>query len=69
MEDAIQMYQTLHKWDEALELAKATVNLICCREKIQNFQNYPGYDQLKTAYYRALNDTGQDAKAAEVSWK
>lgn len=25
VEEAIEMYQTLHKWDEALELAKATV--------------------------------------------
>ncbi|VDN19236.1 unnamed protein product [Cylicostephanus goldi] len=46
------MYQTLHKWDEALELAKAT--------------NYGGYEQLKANYYRALFDTGQDAKAAEI---
>ncbi|KHJ87890.1 hypothetical protein OESDEN_12325 [Oesophagostomum dentatum] len=27
VEEAIEMYQTLHKWDEALELAKATVGL------------------------------------------
>uniref|UniRef100_A0A0K0DN97 Intraflagellar transport protein 172 n=1 Tax=Angiostrongylus cantonensis TaxID=6313 RepID=A0A0K0DN97_ANGCA len=52
VEEAIEMYQTLHKWDEALELAKAT--------------NYSGYEQLKANYYRALFDTGQDAKAAEL---
>ncbi|VDM52610.1 unnamed protein product [Angiostrongylus costaricensis] len=52
IEEAIEMYQTLHKWDEALELAKAT--------------NYSGYEQLKANYYRTLFDTGQDAKAAEV---
>ncbi|RCN37320.1 tetratricopeptide repeat protein [Ancylostoma caninum] len=52
VEEAIEMYQALHKWDEALELAKAT--------------NYSGYEQLKASYYRALFDTGQDAKAAEL---
>ncbi|KAJ1353159.1 Intraflagellar transport protein osm-1 [Parelaphostrongylus tenuis] len=52
IEEAIEMYQTLHKWDEALELAKAT--------------NYSGYEQLRANYYRALFDTGQDAKAAEL---
>ncbi|KIH55309.1 tetratricopeptide repeat protein, partial [Ancylostoma duodenale] len=52
VEEAIEMYQSLHKWDEALELAKAT--------------NYSGYEQLKASYYRALFDTGQDAKAAEL---
>lgn len=52
IEAAIGMYTTLHKWDEALELAKAT--------------NYPGYEQLKTSYLRALSDTGQDSKAAEL---
>ncbi|CAI2357816.1 unnamed protein product [Caenorhabditis sp. 36 PRJEB53466] len=52
IESAISMYTNLHKWDEALELAKVT--------------NYPGYDQLKTSYLRALSDTGQDSKAAEL---
>ncbi|GMT33310.1 hypothetical protein PFISCL1PPCAC_24607, partial [Pristionchus fissidentatus] len=52
VEEAIKMYQTLHKWDDALELAKAT--------------NYPGYEQLKATYYRSLADTGQDGKAAEL---
>eukprot|EP00080_Pristionchus_pacificus_P016971 PDM76991.1 osm-1 [Pristionchus pacificus] len=52
VEDAVKMYQTLHKWDDALELAKAT--------------NYTGYEQLKATYYRSLADTGQDGKAAEL---
>ncbi|GMT03452.1 hypothetical protein PENTCL1PPCAC_25626, partial [Pristionchus entomophagus] len=52
VEDAIKMYQTLHKWDDALELAKAT--------------NYSGLEQLKATYYRSLADTGQDGKAAEL---
>ncbi|CAI5455003.1 unnamed protein product [Caenorhabditis angaria] len=52
IEGAVNMYTTLHKWDEALELAKAT--------------NYPGYEQLRTSYLRALHETGQDSKAAEL---
>ncbi|WKY15558.1 hypothetical protein Q1695_000775 [Nippostrongylus brasiliensis] len=52
VEEAIEMYQLLQRWDEALELAKAV--------------NYPGCDQLKANYYRMLFDTGQDAKAAEL---
>lgn len=54
-ESAIGMYTSLHKWDEALELAKVL--------------NYPEYEQLKTSYLRALSDTGQDSKAAEVSFE
>ncbi|PIO75437.1 tetratricopeptide repeat protein [Teladorsagia circumcincta] len=52
IEEAIEMYQLLQKWDEALDIAKAV--------------NYPGFDQLKANYYRTLFDTGQDAKAAEL---
>uniref|UniRef100_A0A1I7TZF2 WD_REPEATS_REGION domain-containing protein n=1 Tax=Caenorhabditis tropicalis TaxID=1561998 RepID=A0A1I7TZF2_9PELO len=51
-ESAIGMYTSLHKWDEALELAKVI--------------NYPNYEQLKSSYLRALNDTGQTSKAAEL---
>nr|CDJ87483.1 intraflagellar transport protein 172 homolog [Haemonchus contortus] len=52
IEEAIEMYQLLQKWDEALSIAKAV--------------NYPGFDQLKANYYRTLFDTGRDAKAAEL---
>ncbi|EFP04115.1 CRE-OSM-1 protein [Caenorhabditis remanei] len=51
-ESAIGMYTSLHKWDEALELARVI--------------NYPEYEQLKTSYLRALSETGQDSKAAEL---
>ncbi|VDO91165.1 unnamed protein product [Haemonchus placei] len=51
IEEAIEMYQLLQKWDEALSIAKAV--------------NYPGFEQLKANYYRTLFDTGRDAKAAE----
>ncbi|CAL2048973.1 unnamed protein product [Caenorhabditis brenneri] len=49
---AIAMYTTLHKWDDALELARQI--------------NYPKYDSLKSAYLRALSETGQDSRAAEL---
>ncbi|CAJ0597757.1 unnamed protein product [Cylicocyclus nassatus] len=52
VEEAVEMYLNLHKWDEALELAKA--------------MNYSGYEQLKSNYFETLLDTGQDAKAAEL---
>ncbi|CAI4221536.1 unnamed protein product [Auanema sp. JU1783] len=52
VDEAVQMYQTLHKWDDALELAKAT--------------HYSGYEQLKSTYLRALYDSGQEGKAADL---
>ncbi|CAJ0935299.1 unnamed protein product, partial [Mesorhabditis belari] len=52
IEEAINMYKSLHKWEEALELARA--------------RNYPGYEQLKMNYHRALAETGQEAKVAEL---
>ena len=36
---------------------------------IQFVQNFPGLEQLKASYYRALFDSGQDAKAAEVRFQ
>ncbi len=52
LDEAIEMYQSLHKWDEALELAEA--------------RSHPDIDSLKAKYYRHLADSGQDEKAAEV---
>ncbi|PIC15412.1 hypothetical protein B9Z55_022396 [Caenorhabditis nigoni] len=51
-EAAIGMYTSLHKWDEAMELAKVI--------------NYQNLDGLKNNYMRALSETGQDSKAAEL---
>ncbi|KAK6046896.1 hypothetical protein COOONC_15599 [Cooperia oncophora] len=61
IEEAIEMYQLLQRWDEALDIAKAVAE-----EATIIVQNYPGFDQLKANYYRTLFDTGQDAKAAEL---
>lgn len=38
VEEAIEMYQKIHKWDKAIELAKAT--------------NYADLENLKSRYYR-----------------
>uniref|UniRef100_A0A915BZY3 Intraflagellar transport protein osm-1 n=1 Tax=Parascaris univalens TaxID=6257 RepID=A0A915BZY3_PARUN len=53
LDEAIEMYQNIHKWEEALELARA--------------RNYPDFESLKARYYRSLFDSGQDEKAAEIS--
>uniref|UniRef100_A0A914XG62 Anaphase-promoting complex subunit 4-like WD40 domain-containing protein n=1 Tax=Plectus sambesii TaxID=2011161 RepID=A0A914XG62_9BILA len=55
LDEAIEMYQSLHKWDEALELAEA--------------RNHPDVESLKAKYYRHLADTGQDEKAGEIKQK
>ncbi|CAJ0583687.1 unnamed protein product, partial [Mesorhabditis spiculigera] len=52
IDEAIGMYKSLHKWEDALELARA--------------RNYPGYEQLRISYHRALAETGQEAKVAEL---
>ncbi|VDM37534.1 unnamed protein product [Toxocara canis] len=53
LDEAIEMYQNIYKWEEALELARA--------------RNYPDFESLKARYYRNLFDSGQDEKAAEIS--
>ncbi|KAM3727543.1 Intraflagellar transport protein [Dirofilaria immitis] len=53
LDEIIEMYQQIGKWEEAFELA-------------QN-QNHPDLETIKSRYYRYLSDTGQDGKAAQVS--
>jgi hypothetical protein len=61
------MYQSLHKWDDALQLATARVNNLEYYLLYQIiFQNHPDIEALRAKYYRHLSDTGQDEKAAEV---
>uniref|UniRef100_A0A1I7Y2L2 TPR_REGION domain-containing protein n=1 Tax=Steinernema glaseri TaxID=37863 RepID=A0A1I7Y2L2_9BILA len=59
LDEAIEMYQSLHQWEEAINLATA--------------RNHPDLEQLKAKYYRNLFDSGQEEKAAEASchcpWK
>uniref|UniRef100_A0A915PPW5 Intraflagellar transport protein 172 n=1 Tax=Setaria digitata TaxID=48799 RepID=A0A915PPW5_9BILA len=53
LDELIEMYQQIGKWEEAFELARA--------------QNHADLEALKTRYYRYLFDTGQDGKAAQIS--
>ena len=52
MDEAIGMYQRLHMWDDALNLAEAKA--------------HPDLDQLKTQHARWLLDTGQEEKAGSL---
>ncbi|VDO46918.1 unnamed protein product, partial [Onchocerca flexuosa] len=53
LDEVIEMYQQIGKWEEAFELAHA--------------QNYPDLETVKSRYYHYLYDTGQDGKAAQIS--
>ena len=52
VEEAMEMYQELHKWDESIRLAEA--------------KNHPDVAELKSSYIQWLLQTNQEAKAAEV---
>eukprot|EP00826_Nyctotherus_ovalis_P043861 TRINITY_DN4676_c0_g1_i2.p1 TRINITY_DN4676_c0_g1~~TRINITY_DN4676_c0_g1_i2.p1 ORF type:complete len:185 (-),score=75.36 TRINITY_DN4676_c0_g1_i2:15-569(-) len=52
VEEAMDMYQELHKWDESLRLAE--------------MKNHPEIKELKASYIQWLLQTNQEAKAAEV---
>ncbi|CAD5234656.1 unnamed protein product [Bursaphelenchus xylophilus] len=51
-EEALEMYQKLHRWSASLDLARAT--------------NYPDQEGLKMKYQRYLHETGQSERAAEL---
>ena len=53
--DAIEMYQTIYKWDEAIDVAEA--------------KNHPDLEKLKKNYVQWLNDTEQYEIAAAVKVK
>lgn len=52
IEEAMEMYQELHKWDETIK----------CAEKYK----HPDVEELKKNYYNWLLETGQEEKAAEI---
>eukprot|EP00736_Rhodelphis_marinus_P012459 Rmarinus@m.5702 len=52
IEEAMEMYQELHKWDDAIRRAEQS--------------HHPEVQQLKTNYYEWLIDSGQEEKAAEL---
>jgi intraflagellar transport protein 172 len=52
LDEAIQMYQRLHMWDEALNLAEAKA--------------HPHLDDLRVAHAKWLLETGQEEKAGSL---
>lgn len=52
IEEAMEMYQELHKWDESIKIAEK--------------KNHSDVKELKENFYNWLIQTNQDGKAAEV---
>lgn len=52
IEEAMEMYQELHKWDETIKIAEK--------------KNHPDVEELKEHYYSWLLETGQEEKAGEI---
>uniref|UniRef100_A0A8C2ZEP1 Intraflagellar transport protein 172 homolog n=1 Tax=Cyclopterus lumpus TaxID=8103 RepID=A0A8C2ZEP1_CYCLU len=52
IDEAIEMYQELHMWDECIAVAEA--------------KGHPELDSLREIHYQWLMETGQDEKAGEV---
>nr|XP_046228660.1 intraflagellar transport protein 172 homolog isoform X2 [Scatophagus argus] len=52
IDEAIEMYQELHMWDDCIVLAEA--------------KGHPELNSLRRNYYQWLTETGQDEKAGEV---
>ena len=55
MNEAMEMYQELHKWDLAIKVAEV--------------RNHPELHTLKTGYFQWLLESGQEGKAGELSDK
>ena len=53
--EAMEMYQELHKWDKAIKVAES--------------RNHPELANLKKTYYQWLIDTNQEERAAELKEK
>lgn len=52
VEEAMQMYQALHKWDDAINVAE--------------YKNHPELENLRKSYYQWLMETHQEDKAGEL---
>ncbi|XP_064625451.1 intraflagellar transport protein 172 homolog [Lineus longissimus] len=52
IDEAMEMYQEMHKWDEAIDVAEA--------------KGHPELENLRRTYYQWLMETGQEEKAGEV---
>ncbi|KUF97591.1 L-amino-acid oxidase [Phytophthora nicotianae] len=55
VDEAIEMYQHLHKWEDAIRVAEA--------------KNHSGCEQMKRSYYDYLVESRQEEKAAAVKVK
>ncbi|KAI8903741.1 hypothetical protein EDD86DRAFT_195465 [Gorgonomyces haynaldii] len=53
VEEAMEMYQEMHKWDQCIKVAE--------------MKNHPDLDHLKQNYYQWLIETGQEEEAGK--WK
>ncbi|KAJ3253804.1 hypothetical protein HK103_005291 [Boothiomyces macroporosus] len=52
VEEAMEMYQEMHKWDMSIKVAE--------------LKNHPELDTLKKNYFQWLIDSGQEEKAAQI---
>jgi pentatricopeptide repeat protein len=52
VEDAMEMYQEMHKWSQSIKVAEA--------------KNHPDLDNLRRNYFQWLIDSGQEDKAGEL---
>lgn len=53
IDEAMEMYQEVHKWDESLAIAEA--------------KRHPELENLRTYYLQYLMKSGQEEKAGEVT--
>uniref|UniRef100_A0A7S2RUI0 Intraflagellar transport protein n=1 Tax=Mucochytrium quahogii TaxID=96639 RepID=A0A7S2RUI0_9STRA len=51
-DEAVEMYQILHQWDEAIRVAEE--------------RNHPEAEEMKTSYFDYLLSSGQEEKAAKI---
>ena len=54
VDDAMEMYQELHKWDDALRIAET--------------KNHPEVELLRRNYFQWLTDTQQEEQAGQVGF-
>ena len=52
VDECIEMYQTMHKWDEALRVA--------------DMRNHPQRDEMRNQYFQYLLESGQEERAAQL---
>ncbi len=73
------MYQSIYKWDEAIDVAEAKVNIFLQTKRVFvtfltckllfSIKNHPDLEKLKKTFNQWLNDTEQYEIAAAVKEK